>query len=158
MAPSSRQDLLSLPQDPFGEQVLRAISIPLWGLTFWSHPIFRVGLPGASWVAITGVIESDIGPWCPTFSWPHFSSYGGHTSGLGHWTGQWSISEMWRGQAETEPQTPMPGTSLPLPPWSATQTPSRTLRTLRPGWDTYLCSPSLPPLVFSVPLLSRGEK
>lgn len=26
------------------------------------------------------------------------------------------------------------------------------------AWDTYLCSPSLPPLVFSLPLLSRGKK
>lgn len=26
------------------------------------------------------------------------------------------------------------------------------------AWDTYLCSPSLPPLVFSLPLLSRRKK
>jgi hypothetical protein len=26
-----------------------------------------------------------------------------------------------------------------------------------PAWGTYLCSPSLPPLVFSLPLLSRGR-
>lgn len=26
------------------------------------------------------------------------------------------------------------------------------------AWDTYLCSPSLSPLVFSLPLLSREKK
>lgn len=41
-----------------------------------------------------------------------------------------------------------------LPRLRAPASPTRTAL----AWDTYLCSPSLPPLVFSLPLLSRGKK
>lgn len=73
----------------------------------------------------------------------------------------------------SSPLWPDGGTSLILPSLGAASTQSWAPRHLHPvpgtlpsrephgstlAWDTYLCSPSLPPLVFSLPLLSRRKK
>lgn len=73
----------------------------------------------------------------------------------------------------SSPPWPDGETSLALPLPSAVSTriwaprhlhpvlgtlPSDELHGLHLAWDTYLCSPSLPPLVFSLPLLSRRKK